>query len=191
VPCVVARYETLICFNMRRVVCLTSSMDPFFRFQNWSKRNASTFIKSTGTIKDVDGSCSLILSQVGRASQSCQIASHYIMPLRALNKKFGIYRKVVAHLTKSSHPLSSQIRDTYLSVMEYVHNVRITFCADAQGSPDPLEDGFRSAALDYYLWLDHRAGGFHDMCRATLEQNYKVTFKSVQNREGQDIISLR
>jgi hypothetical protein len=172
-------------------VYFVSSMDPLFRSRRWNRRNASTLMKSKGTIEDVDGECLLKVSQVGRPSESGQIAAHYRVPLRALNKKFGIYRKIVTHLTSSSQPLASQLRDTYLSIMEYMHTVRSTFCADAQGSPDPLQAGFRSAALDYYLWLDHRAGGFHESCRTTLEQNHQVTFKSVQNRECQDIISFR
>ncbi|KAG1790111.1 uncharacterized protein HD556DRAFT_1310895 [Suillus plorans] len=178
-------------YVMRRYgLYFVPSMDPFFRFRHWSSRNARTLMKSKGTIEDVDGECLLKVFQVGRPSESGHIAAHYRVPLRAVNKKFGIYRKIVTHLTSSSQPLASQLRDTYLSIMEYMHNVRITFCADARGSPDPLQAGFRSAALDYYLWLDHRAGGFHELCRAKIEQSHKVTFKSVQNRECQDIISF-
>lgn len=166
-------------------------MDPIFHFQHWSRRNASNLMKLKGIIEDVDGECSLQVSQAGRVSQCGKIAPHYRVPLRALNKRFGVYRKIATHLNGSSGEVASQIRDTYLSIMNYIHNVRITFCADARGSPDPLDASFRSAALDYYLWLDHKAGGFHETCRATIEKSDKVTFQSVKNREGQDIISLR
>ncbi|KAG1837842.1 hypothetical protein DFJ58DRAFT_846298 [Suillus subalutaceus] len=157
-------------------------------FQHWSTRNTGSLLKSKATIKDADGECSFEIS--GHASQSCAVAAHYRVPLRAINKKFGVYRKIVTHLTKSSHPLATQLQDTYLSVMDYMHNVRIAFCVDARGSSNPLEAGFRSPAFDYYLWLDHKAGGFHDRCRVILEQDHNITFKSIQNQEGKDIIPL-
>ncbi|KAG1720424.1 uncharacterized protein EDB91DRAFT_1088861 [Suillus paluster] len=142
-----------------------------------------------GTIEDVDGECSFKVS--GMASQSCPIAAHYRVPLRAINKKFGLYRHIVTHLTDSRNPLAIQLRDTYLSVMDYMHDVRIAFFTDARGSANPLEAGFRSPAMDYYLWLDHKVGAFHDRSREILEKDHNVTFKSLQNREGNDIITLR
>ncbi|KAG1829886.1 hypothetical protein DFJ58DRAFT_848588 [Suillus subalutaceus] len=75
--------------------------------------------------------------------------------------------------------------------MDYLQNVRITFWSDARGSPDPLDAEFRSPAMDYYLWLDHRAGGFHNECRMKLEMYHQITLKSIKNREGKDIIPLR
>ncbi|KAG1867656.1 hypothetical protein F4604DRAFT_1927439 [Suillus subluteus] len=74
--------------------------------------------------------------------------------------------------------------------MDYLQNVRITFWSDARGSPDPLDAEFRSPAMDYYLWLDHRAGGFHNECRMKLEMYHQITLKSIKNREGKDIIPL-
>jgi hypothetical protein len=146
-------------------------------------------MKSKGTIKDVDGEYWFAVS--GQASLNCNIAAHYRLPLRSINKKFGTYRNIVTHLTDSSHPLVTQVRDTYLSIMDYIHNVRIAFCADARGSLNPLGAGFRSPALDYYLWLDHIAGGFHDMCRTTLETDHHVTFEAIQSGDVKDVIPLR
>ncbi|KAG2354874.1 hypothetical protein BDR07DRAFT_1381928 [Suillus spraguei] len=166
--------------DMKRVLYFTSSMNSSFHFQHWSTRNADTLMKSNGTIEDIDGEYSFKVS--GRILQSCPVAAHYRLPLRALNKKFGIYRKIVTHLTDSSLPLAAQLRDTYLSVMDYMHNVRIKFCADALGSPDPLEAGFRSPVLDYYLWLDHKAGGFHDISRTILEEDHKLTGTPIMQR---------
>ncbi|KAG2337137.1 hypothetical protein BDR05DRAFT_952839 [Suillus weaverae] len=163
-------------------------MDPSFQFRHWSTSDVGILMKSKGTIKDIDGDYSFMIS--GKHSQSCSVAAHYRLPLRAINKKFGLYRKVVNHLTESSHPLATQLRDTYLSVMDYLQNVRIAFWADARGSPDPLDAGFRSPAMDYYLWLDHRAGGFHHECRMNLEKDHHITLKSIKNRECTDIIPL-
>ncbi|KAG2136433.1 hypothetical protein DEU56DRAFT_756339 [Suillus clintonianus] len=163
-------------------------MDPSFIFRHWSKKNIGILMKSTATIEDVDGECSFKVS--GIASKSCPIAAHYRVALRAINKKFGLYRKIVIHLTDSRNNLAIQLRDTYLSVMDYMHNVRIAFFVDARDSADPLEAGFRSPALDYYLWLDHKVGGFHDRSRETLEKDHNVTLRSLQNRECEDIIAL-
>ncbi|KAG2352386.1 hypothetical protein BDR07DRAFT_1498424 [Suillus spraguei] len=52
--------------------------------------------------------------------------------------------------------------------MQYLHDVRIAFVDDAEGSQNPLHGDFRSASLDYYLWLDHTSYGFHDECREAL-----------------------
>jgi hypothetical protein len=165
------------------------SMQPTYRYRTWTKCEVGQLMKSKGTITDIDGEYFYTVS--GQVSRNYHVAAHYRVPLRALNKKFGTYRKIVTHLTDSSHPLVAQVRDTYLSVMDYIHNVRISFCVDVKGSADPLGDGFRSPALDYYLWLDHIAGGFHDRCRAVLEHDHRVTFGAVQNRDVKDIISLR
>ncbi|KAG2335964.1 hypothetical protein BDR05DRAFT_1006302 [Suillus weaverae] len=164
-------------------------MDPSFTFHHWSKKKIGMLMKSTATIEDVDGECSFKVS--GMALQSCPIAAHYRVALRAINKKFGLYRKIAIHLTDSRNCLAVQLRDTYLSVMDYMHNVRIAFFEDARGSAVPLEAEFRSPALDYYLWLDHKVGGFHDRSRETLEKDHNVTLRSLQNREGEDIIAQR
>jgi hypothetical protein len=40
-----------------------------------------------------------------------------------LNMKFGIYRKVVEHLEGSPSTEASHMRNTYLSIMQYLHDV--------------------------------------------------------------------
>ncbi|KAG2351354.1 hypothetical protein BDR07DRAFT_1386114 [Suillus spraguei] len=87
--------------------------------------------------------------------------------------------------TQCKHPHEIKLNDRRRGWGVFIEGL-----SDTQGSPDPLEASFRSAALNYYLWLDHKAGGFHEICRATLEKEHNVTFKSVENREGQDIISF-
>ncbi|KAG2107376.1 hypothetical protein DEU56DRAFT_707501, partial [Suillus clintonianus] len=105
----------------------------------------------------------------------------YRIPLHALNKKFGLYRKIVAHLSSSSHCNASHMRDVYASIMDYMNEVRIAFMDDAAQSPDALHGKFRSPALDYYLWLDHISSGFDAKDREDLQATHGVTFKHVQN----------
>jgi hypothetical protein len=164
-------------------------MDPSFQFRQWSTKDIGVLIKSKATIKDIDGDYTLMIA--GKISLNCQIAAHYRFPLQALNKRFGLYRKIVNHLIKSLHPLATQLQDTYLSIMDYIHNVRIAFCRDARASPNALDSEFRSPALDYFLWLDHHGGGFHNGCRMNLQKHHDITMMSVKNREGKDIISFR
>ncbi|KAG2108218.1 uncharacterized protein F5147DRAFT_540686, partial [Suillus discolor] len=100
----------------------------------------------------------------------------YHMPLHALNKKFGLYRQIVAHLDVSPHTNALHKHDTYLLIMDYMNNVRIVSMQDASRSPDALYGDFRSPILDYYLWLNHTVDGFHAGCRRALEETHGITF---------------
>lgn len=80
------------------------------------------------------------------------------------------------------------LRNTYLSVIRYLNDVRIAFLDDAGASSDPLDGKFRSATLDYYLWLDHTGNGFHDGCRQELATAHGVSFDGLKNGDCQDIL---
>jgi|SRR6267154_3305211 len=164
-------------------------MNPSCHFQEWSLHDARKILKAKGTIEDVDGECCLKVT--GRSRKGCLVASQYRLPLYALNKKFGIYRKVVEHLYASSSDGAAHMRNSYLSVMEYLHDVRIAFMDDAGGSPDPLHGDFRSAAVDYYLWLDHTIAFFNDESRQALETSHGVTFDGLRNGVCPDILVFR
>ncbi|KAG2045543.1 hypothetical protein BDR06DRAFT_1015540 [Suillus hirtellus] len=161
-------------------------MNPSCHFFEWSQNDARQLLKAKGTIQDIDGECSLKLS--GHSRKSCLIAPHYRLPLYALNKRFGLYRKVVEHLHDTSIVEAAHLRNTYLSVMKYLHDIRISFLEDAAGSPDPLHGEFRSPAMDYYLWLDHTADGLDDECRQALEKAHGVTFEGLKNGQCPDIL---
>ncbi|KAG1784506.1 uncharacterized protein HD556DRAFT_1451705 [Suillus plorans] len=161
-------------------------MNPLCNFRDWSVHDAEQLLKVKGTIQDVDGECSLKVT--GKSRKACPIPAQYRLPMYALNKKFGIYRKIVQHLQKSSSEGAANLRDTYLSVMKYLHDVRIAFMEDSGGSSDPLNGTFRSAALDYYLWLDHTTYGFHEECRTTLLTSHGVSFEGLKNGDCPDIL---
>ncbi|KAG2114400.1 hypothetical protein DEU56DRAFT_919609 [Suillus clintonianus] len=161
-------------------------MQPSCKLRHWNAQDINQLVRAKGTIQDVDGECSLRVS--GHSRKSYQIAPHYRLPLYSLNKKIGIYRKIVAHLQTLSDIYSSHMLDMYASVMEYLHNVRIAFVQDAGGSTDALHDDLRSPVLDYYLWLDHKSGVFHAQCREALEEEHRVTFEALQNRACSDIL---
>ncbi|KAG1835948.1 hypothetical protein F4604DRAFT_1943918 [Suillus subluteus] len=144
-------------------------MHPSCNFRQWSTHDARKLLKVKGTIEDVDGECYLKVPVHSR--KGCPIAPHYRLPLYALNKKFGIYRKVVEHLQTLPSIKAAAMRHTYLSVMQYLN--------DAE---------FRSATLDYYLWLDHTCNGFHDGCREALDTTHGVTFERLKNGECSDIL---
>ncbi|KAG2046008.1 hypothetical protein BDR06DRAFT_977797 [Suillus hirtellus] len=160
-------------------------MNPSCQLRQWTTQDINRLMKVKGTIQDVDGEYSLKVSGLSR--KSCQIAPHYRIPLHALNKKFGLFRKTVAHLDASSHQNAPYMRDMYLSIIDYINNVRIAFLEDAAISKDALCGDFRSPVLDYYLWLDHTTGGFHDDCRQALKESHGVTFEvdwsSYHNKE--------
>ncbi|KAG2737373.1 hypothetical protein P692DRAFT_20883638, partial [Suillus brevipes Sb2] len=75
--------------------------------------------------------------------------------------------------------------------MGYMKDVLMAFLADAGASANPLESDFRSPALDYYLWLDHKADGFDDTARARLKMQWNVTFDALKNGKCEDILKLR
>jgi hypothetical protein len=83
------------------------------------------------------------------------------------------------------------MRDTYLSVMQYLNDVRIGFLHDAGASSNPLRGDFRSATFDYFMWLDHYCDGFHDQWRDTLAEVHEITFEGVENGECPDILRFR
>jgi hypothetical protein len=161
-------------------------MHPSCNFRQWSKHDAQQLLKVKGTIQDVDGECTLKVTVHSR--KGCPIAPHYRLPLYALNKKFGMYRKVVEHLQTLTSVEAATSRNTYLSVMQYLNDVRIGFVDDACASTDPLHGTFRSATLDYYLWLDNTCDGFHDECRESLATAHGVTFEGLKNGECADIL---
>ncbi|KAG2063552.1 hypothetical protein BDR04DRAFT_1163562 [Suillus decipiens] len=163
-------------------------MNPFCLFRDWSLYDGRQLLKAKGTIQDVDGECTLKVT--GPSRKGCPVAPHYRLPLYALNKKFGIYRKVVEHLEGSHSIGASHMRNTYLSVMQYLHDVRTAFVDDAEGSQNPLHGDFRSAALDYYLWLDHTSHGFHDECCEALYRAHGVTYESLKNGQSPDVLKF-
>ncbi|KAG2740616.1 hypothetical protein P692DRAFT_20880849 [Suillus brevipes Sb2] len=144
-------------------------------------------MKVKGTIQDVDGVCSFKVSS--RSRKACDVAAHYRMPLHALNKKFGLYRKVVAHLGASSHDGAARMRNIYFSIMDYMNQVRLAFLEDAAQSENALRGDFRCPALDYYLWLDHNGDGFDDHYREALRVTHGVTFERIQNSACLDILA--
>jgi hypothetical protein len=157
-------------------------MNPSCNLREWSTDDARQLLRHKGTIQDVDGECTLKLT--GQSRMGCPVAPHYRLPLYALNKKFGIYRKVVGHLQNSSSPNASLLKNTYLSIMQYLHDVRISFLHDCMNSADPLNGTFRSVVFDYYLWLDHTVIGFHEQARSELEDRHQITFEILKNNEG-------
>jgi hypothetical protein len=165
------------------------SMNPLYVVRRWTLQDMNRLMKCKGTIQDVDGECTFKVS--GVPQRSCCLAAHYRMPLHALNKKFGLYRRIVTHLDVSQHTNASRKRDTYLSIMDYMHNVRIGFIQDASRSPDASCGTFRSPILDYYLWLDHTVDGFHAGCRSALEETHSVTFEGLKNATCPDILVFR
>lgn len=164
-------------------------MNPLCYIRQWSPEDISQLMKVKGTIQDVDGLCSFKVSS--RPRKCCDVAAHYRIPLHALNKKFGLYRKVVAHLSASSHCNAAHMRDVYVSIMDYMNEVRIAFVEDSARSPDALHGDFRSPALDYYLWLDHTCSGFDAQYREALQATRGVTFEHVQNSTCSDILVFR
>lgn len=165
------------------------AMNPLCEIRPWNLQDMTRLMKCKGTIQDVDGACSFKVS--GRSGTGCQLAAHYRMPLHALNKKFGLYRQIVAHLDVSPHTNAPRMRDTYLSIMDYMNNVQIGFMHDASRSPDALCRDFRSPVLDYYLWLDHTVSGFNAGDRRALEETHGVTFEGLQNSTCSDILLFR
>ncbi|KAG1720987.1 uncharacterized protein EDB91DRAFT_1256743 [Suillus paluster] len=161
-------------------------MNPLCQLRQWSPEDISRLMKSKGIIQDVEGECSFKV--YGQSRKGSNVAAHYRIPLHALNKRFGLYRKIVAHLDASSHHKAAHMRDMYLSIMAYMNDVRIAFMEDAAQSKDPLHGDFRSPALDYYLWLDHTSGGFHAEYREALEETHGVTFERLRNGTCSDIL---
>ncbi|KAG2108282.1 hypothetical protein DEU56DRAFT_920511 [Suillus clintonianus] len=161
-------------------------MNPLCHIRQWSPEEIGRLLKVKGTIQDVDGLCSFKVSS--RPRKSCDVAAHYRIPLHALNKKFGLYRKIVEHLSASSHFNAAQMRDVYASIMDYMNEVRIAFLEDAAGSLDALHGRFRSPALDYYLWLDHTCSGFDSQYRKVLQETHGVTFECIRDSTCSDIL---
>jgi hypothetical protein len=124
-------------------------MNSLCQFHDWSLYDGQQLLKAKGTIQDVDGECSFKIT--GWSHTGCPVAPHYCLPLYALNKKFGISHKVVEHLAGLSSIGASRLQNTYLSMMQYLHDVRTEFVDDAAGSQNPLYGDFRSPSLDYYL----------------------------------------
>ncbi|KAG2127575.1 uncharacterized protein EDB93DRAFT_1256972 [Suillus bovinus] len=160
---------------------------PSYQFHKWTTQSEGTLKKVKVTIQAVDGDCSL---KVSGKPKCFPIAAHYQLPLRALNKKFGLYKKIIIHLRGSSHSNAVDVRNTFLSIMGYMKDVLMAFLADASASANPLESNFRSPALDYYLWLDHKADGFDDTARARLKMQWNVTFDALKNGKCEDILKL-
>ncbi|KAG2029294.1 hypothetical protein BDR03DRAFT_1018594 [Suillus americanus] len=160
-------------------------MNPSCEFHQWSADEAQKLLKVKGTIQDVDGECTFKLTG---SRKGCLVAPHYRLPLYALNKKIGLYRQVVQHLQTLSSTSVMEMRDTYLSVMQYLNDVRIAFLADAGASSNPLHGDFRSPTFDYFLWLDHHCDGFHDEWRDALAEVHQITFEGVKNGECADIL---
>jgi hypothetical protein len=73
---------------------------PSYQFRKWTAQYEGTLKKVKVTIQAVDGDCSL---KVSGKPKSCPIAAHYQLTLRALNNKFGLYKKIIIHLRGSSH----------------------------------------------------------------------------------------
>ncbi|KAG1844919.1 hypothetical protein C8R48DRAFT_780143 [Suillus tomentosus] len=161
-------------------------MHPSCDLIEWSLRDVQQLLKVKGTIQDIDGECSLKVT--GNSRRSCLIAPHYRLPLYALNKKIGIYRKVIEHLQKSTSINAATLRDTYASVMKYLTDVRVAFLDDAAASSSPTNSDFRSSTLDYYLWLDHTCDGFHDGWRQSLATEHGVTIEGVEKGDCSDIL---
>jgi hypothetical protein len=161
---------------------------PSYQFRKWTSQCEGTLKKVKVTIQAVDGDCYL---KVSGKPKSCPIAAHYQLPLRALNKKFGLYKKIIIHLRGSSHSNAVDVRNTFLSIIGYMKDVLMAFLADAGAAANPLESDFRSPALDYYLWLDHKADGFDDTARARLKMQWNVTFDALKNGKCEDILKLR
>jgi hypothetical protein len=164
-------------------------MNPLCHIRQWSPADIAQLMKIKGTTQDVDGMCTFKVSS--RPRMFCDVAAHYRIPLHALNKKFGLYRKIVAHLSASSRSNAAHMRDVYVSIMEYMNEVRIAFLEDAARSPDALHCDFRSPAFDYYLWLDHNYHGFDAQYREALQSTHGVTFEDVQNSTCVDILAFR
>lgn len=76
-------------------------------------------------------------------------------------------------------------------MMKYLHDICIAFIDDAGGSPHLVHGDFRSAVLDYYLWLDHITDGFHDDSSQALHAAHEVTFKGIKNGQCSDILVFR
>ncbi|KIK31807.1 hypothetical protein CY34DRAFT_111232, partial [Suillus luteus UH-Slu-Lm8-n1] len=96
-------------------------MHPSCTFHQWSADEAQRMLKLKGTIQDVDGECTFKLTG---SRKGCLVAAHYRLPLYALNKKIGLYRQVVQHLQTLSSARAMEMRDTYLSVMQYLNDWR-------------------------------------------------------------------
>jgi hypothetical protein len=163
-------------------------MHPSCTFREWGAAEAQRMLKIKGTIQDVDGECTFKLTG---SRKGCLVAPHYRLPLYALNKKIGLYRQVVQHLQTLSSARAKEMQDTYLSVMQYLNDVRIIFLDDACASSSPLHGDFRSATFDYFMWLDHHCDGFHDEWRNVLAEVHEITFEDVKNRECPDILRFR
>lgn len=71
--------------------------------------------------------------------------------------------------------------------MKYVFMAYLT---DARASKSPLGSDFRSSALDYYLWLDHKFDGFDDGSRERLKIEWNVTFEALKTGQCKDILEL-
>jgi hypothetical protein len=162
---------------------------PSYEFREWTAQCEGTLKKVKVTIQTVDGDCSLKV--LSGKTKCCPIAAHYHLPLRALNKTFGLYKKIIIHLRGSSHSNAVHTRNTFLSIMGYMKDVLMAFLADAGASANPLESDFRSPALDYYLWLDHKADGFDETARARLKMQWNVTFETLKKGKCEDILKLR
>ncbi|KAG2083494.1 hypothetical protein BD769DRAFT_1390943, partial [Suillus cothurnatus] len=97
--------------------------------------------------------------------KGCPIAPHYRLPLYALNKKFGMYRKVVEHLQTLTSVEAATSRNTYLSVMQYLNDI---------------------CHIGLLFVLDNTCDGFHDECRESLATAHGITFEGLKNGECAD-----
>ncbi|KAG1732809.1 hypothetical protein EDB19DRAFT_1831169 [Suillus lakei] len=138
-------------------------MNPLCQFCQWSSEDIAQLMKIKETIQDVDGECSFKVS--GQTCKGCNVAVHYYIRLHALNKKFGLYKRIVVYLDALSYHNTAHMND-----------IQIAFMEDAAQSKDALQGDFRSPAFNYYIWLDHTGSGFHvEYCEALeLELIYKI-----------------
>ncbi|KAG2340037.1 hypothetical protein BDR05DRAFT_1002804 [Suillus weaverae] len=65
--------------------------------------------------------------------------------------------------------------------MGYMKDILKVFLTDAKASGNPLKSDFRSTALDYYLWLDHKSDGFDDGSHVCLKKEWNMTLEALKN----------
>jgi hypothetical protein len=104
-------------------------MNPLCQLHQWSAEDIARLLKIEGTIQYVDGECFFKASRQTR--KGCNVATHCHIPLNALNKRFGLYKRIVAHLDASSHHNAAHMYDAYVSIMDYMNDVWIAFMEDA------------------------------------------------------------
>ncbi|KAG1729379.1 hypothetical protein EDB19DRAFT_1832424 [Suillus lakei] len=120
-------------------------MNPLCQLHQWSAEDIARLLKIEGTIQYVDGECFFKASRQTR--KGCNVATHCHIPLNALNKRFGLYKRIVAHLDASSHHNAAHISpvlDYYLWLYHTSIGFHAEYCEALEGTLGVTFEGLQN-----------------------------------------------